>query len=128
MQTPLEKHTEAWKVQLKGSGIFTEAQLLELEDHLQLEIDRLLTEGQSEEAAFSQASMNIGHPLALGKAYSLNNKHLILKHLGIYFLMGFPLIQGILLFFQYSWKLPGVLKGNPLENICSNVLESNAYC
>jgi hypothetical protein len=101
----LESRITDWKDSLLEAGAFSEEQLYELEDHLRLKLDDLLASGKNEEQAFAQATVAIGHPVALGQQYSVNNSRLIIKQLALYFLLGFPFFAAIEQLFDLSKNL-----------------------
>jgi len=104
MQDHTPTYIEQWKLSLQTSGLFTEDQLFELEDHLHLKIDDLVADGQAKEKAFQQACLEIGHPAAIGQEYSLANKPLVIRQLAVYFLLGLPLLGGISKLFEILWQ------------------------
>lgn len=101
----LESKITAWKDSLLEAGAFSEEQLYELEDHLRQKMDDLLASGKAEEQAFAQATVAIGHPVALGQQFSINNSRLIIKQLVLYFLLGFPVFAAIGQLFDLSKNL-----------------------
>ena len=100
-----EQKIEAWKESLLEAGAFSEEQLYELEDHLRLKLDDLLASGQNPERAFAEATVAIGHPVALGQSYSENNSRLIIRQLILYFFIGFPVFAAIGQIFDLSINL-----------------------
>lgn len=105
----LEEKIDLWKASLREAGAFSEAQLYELEDHLQERLNDLLARGYAEEAAFEEATTSIGQPIELSAVYSINNRPLILKQLLLFFLLGFPLVAFIFQLFYFLWNLTGIV-------------------
>lgn len=62
----LENAIQTWKRQLRSNPAFEDGDIAELVSHLRDEIERLKTEGLSEEEAFKRAIEEIGEPEPIG--------------------------------------------------------------
>ncbi len=67
----LEQAISLWRTSLKSSGKLLEDDIAELEDHLRGEIEDKIEEGSTEQAAFLEASGNLGYRPELEREFGL---------------------------------------------------------
>lgn len=98
-----------WRSELAATASFTEADLLELEDHLRTVHSEYLRSGEPPETAFELACRQVGHPVDLAPAYARTNYRIVWMERIQMALLGLATQVALWLSMVYAFQFAAIL-------------------